>query len=143
MANRFLLYWLPLLIWISGIFLVSSLPGNSFPSEFSILTEYPLHITAFFVLFLLFYRLLHSNNKKVTLKNILLLSLIMTMIVSFIKEAYQLLMPTRSFSLKDILVDGGATTLAMLFVTIRAYRFPLKELLAKELFMLDRNSKNL
>ena len=133
MANRFLLYWLPLIIWISGIFLVSSLQSDSFPAESSILTEYPLHITAFFVLFLLFYRLFHSNNKKATLTRILLYSFILTIIVSLSKECWQLLIPTRSFSLKDILIDGGAAFLAMLLVSIKAYPFPLKALLSKKL----------
>ena len=122
MANRILLYWLPLIVWICGIFLVSSLPSNSFPDEslISVPTEYPLHITAFFVLFLLFYRLLRSNTKKAALKGILLSSLIFTMTVSFSKECWQLLIPTRSFSLKDIVLDGGAAILAMIIVSIRA-----------------------
>jgi hypothetical protein len=90
MANRFLFYWLPLIMWISGIFLVSSLPTKYFLPEHSIPIEYPLHITAFFVLFLLFYRLLRSNHKKAALGGILLSSLIFTMIVSFSKECWQL-----------------------------------------------------
>jgi len=118
MANRFLFYWLPLTIWISGIFLVSSLQSDSFPAESRIPTEYPLHVTAFFVLFLLFYRVFQSDSKKATLKIILLYSFILTILVSVSKECWQLLIPTRSFSLKDILVDGGAATLAMLVVSI-------------------------
>ena len=121
MRNRFLFYWLPLTAWISGIFLVSSLQSDYFPAESTrISIQYPLHITAFFVLFLLFYRLFHSNNKKATLKTILLASFILTIIVSLSKEAWQILIPTRSFSLKDIFVDGGTATLAMLLVSIRA-----------------------
>ena len=121
MTNRILLYWLPLLVWICGIFFISSLPTKYFPaeSESNIPTEYLLHITAFFVLFLLFYRLFSSNRKRTFPCGILLLSFIVTMIVSISKECWQLLMPTRSFSLKDILVDGGATTLAVLLVYIR------------------------
>ncbi|MBC8199056.1 MAG: VanZ family protein [Desulfobacteraceae bacterium] len=98
MAKRFLLYWLPLVVWISGIFVVSSLPSGSYPGKtwFSIIPmEYLLHITAFFVLFLLFYRLFHSNNKKATLTSILLSSFIFTIIVSLSKECWQIFMPTR------------------------------------------------
>ena len=133
MANKSLIYWLTLIIWISGIFLVSSLQSNSFPNESWIPTEYPLHITAFFVLFLLFYRLFQSNNKKAALKTILLYSFIFTIIVSLSKECWQLLIPTRSFSLKDIMIDGGAAFLAMLLVSIKAYPFLLKALLSKKL----------
>jgi len=120
--NRFLFYWLPLIIWISGIFLVSSLPTDSFPTEYKIPIEYPLHITAFFVLFLLFYRLFHSNNKKAKITSILLYSFIFTILFSLSKECWQLLIPTRSFSLKDIFIDGGAATLAILLVSIKASR---------------------
>ena len=136
MRNRVLLYWLPLVVWISGIFLVSSLPSGSYPGKtwFSIMPmEYLLHITAFFVLCLLFYRLFHSNNKKATLTSILLYSFIFTIIVSLSKKCWQLLIPTRSFSVKGLLVDGAATTLATLLVTIRAYPFPLKPISSKKL----------
>ena len=122
MAKRLIIYWLPLVVWISGIFLVSSLPGGSYPCKtwFSIIpTEYLLHITAFFVLCLLFYRVLQFNNIKPGLTNVILYCLICTMIVSISKECLQLFIPTRSFSMKDILVDGGATILAVLVVSVR------------------------
>jgi len=119
MSKRFLLYRLPLIIWICGIFVVSSLPGNSIPStlpESRIPTSYVLHITAFFCLFFLFYRVLNTKEKRVHLTTILLSSLIFTMVVAVSKECWQIFVPTRHFSLKDILVDGGATVLAMLVV---------------------------
>ena len=119
MSKRFLLYWVPLIIWICAIFVVSSLPSNSIPStlpESRISTEYPLHITAFFCLFVLFYRVLSTKEKGAPLTTILLSSLIFTMVVAFSKECWQILLPTRHFSLKDIFVDGGATILAMLVV---------------------------
>ena len=123
MNKRFLYYWLPLLIWISGIFLVSSIPSipsKSFPVEQIIPMEYPLHLTAFFVLFLLFYRLLEHKNKPLPLRNIVLFSIILTMAVAIAKECWQLLIPSRFFSMKDILVDGSAAILAMFALRIRA-----------------------
>jgi len=120
MSKRFLLYWVPLIIWICGIFVVSSIPGNPSPSPSpqvgAFTHEYPLHITAFFCLFVLFYRMLNTKEKRAPLATILLLSLIFTMVVAFSKECWQILLPTRHFSLKDIFVDGGATVLAMLVV---------------------------
>jgi len=117
MSKRFLLYWVPLIIWICAVFVVSSLPGSSFPMrESRIPTSYVLHITAFFCLFVLFYRLLSTKEKRTSLTIILLSSLIFTMVVAFSKECWQILFPTRHFSLQDIFVDGGATILAMLVV---------------------------
>ena len=119
MSKRFLLYWAPLIIWTCAIFVVSSLPSNSIPStlpESRIPTEYALHITAFFCLFVLFYRLFNSNGKNSPLMTIMFSSLILTMVVAFSKECWQLLIPTRWFSVKDIFVDGGAAILAMLVV---------------------------
>ena len=119
MSKRFFLYCVPLIIWIIGIFVVSSLPSKSIPStlpESRIPTEYVLHITAFSCLFVLFYRVLNTQEKRAPLTTILLSSLIFTMVVSVSKECWQIFVPTRHFSLKDIFVDGGATALAMLVV---------------------------
>lgn len=118
MKNRFLFYWLPLIIWISGIFYVSSL--SHFPCKFSpfwskVFGEYPLHLIAFFVLFLLFYRLLRFNNKTDT---IFLYSFAFTMTISLSKECWQILIPTRSFSLKDLMVDGIAALLALVIIKV-------------------------
>ena len=122
MAKRLIIYWLPLVVWISGIFVVSSLPSGFYPAKIGfpiIPTEYLLHITAFFVLCLLFYRVLQFKNIKLGLTNVILYCLIFTMIVSFSKECLQFFIPTRSFSMKDILVDGGAAIFAMLVVSVR------------------------
>lgn len=118
--NRFLLYWLPLVGWISGILVVSALPGGAIPAGPDISLEYPLHITAFFVLFLLFYRLLDLRNKDTSVKSMLLICLVLTMLVAGLKECLQLAAPTRTFSLKDIMVDGAAATLAMGLASIRS-----------------------
>lgn len=118
--NRFLIYWLPLVGWISGILVVSSLPGGTIPAGPDISLEYPLHITAFFVLFLLFYRLLDLRNKDTSVKSMLLICLVLTMLVAGLKECLQLAAPTRTFSLKDIMVDGAAATLAMGLASIRS-----------------------
>jgi len=120
-SKRFLLYWLPLIIWISAIFVVSSLPSKFIPSSLpdsGIPTEYVLHITAFFCLFFLFYRVFRNNVKSAPLGTILLSSFVFTMVVAFPKECWQFLMPTRFFSVKDILVDAGASIWAMLLVTV-------------------------
>jgi len=116
--NRFLSYWLPLITWICGIFLVSSLPSND-SSQFKLgEPSLHIHIIAFFVLFLLFYRLFQSNNKKALLGGIILSSFAFTLIISISKECWQLFIPGRCFSLEDIMVDGGAAFLAMLVVAV-------------------------
>ena len=115
MGNRFLQYWAPLILWIAGIFLVSSIPADSFPQS-KVVSKFPLHFTAFFVLFLLFYRLFHSNSRKQLTAGALLLSFSFTLLISFSKECWQLLLPTRFFSFNDVLIDGGAALLGMLAI---------------------------
>jgi VanZ family protein len=115
--NKFLFYWLPLIIWILGIFFISSLPSNFFPE--SKILKYPLHPIAFFVLFLLFYRVFRLEDRKVLARDILLISFVFTMIISVFKECWQIFIPTRSFSLKDILIDEGAALLALIVVMTR------------------------
>ena len=117
MGTRFLLYWIPLIVWLSGIFLVSSLPTDSFPQS-KVMNTFALHLTAFFVLFLLFYRLFRLNSKKQLSGGVLLASFSLTILISFSKEYWQLFFPTRSFSLNDLLIDGGAALLGILAVSI-------------------------
>lgn len=121
--NRFLFYWLPLIIWICGIFLVSSLPGTFFPQS-KLFSHYSRHFIAFFVLFLLFHRLFRSNGKAVPIS--FLLSFVFTIVVSFFKECWQILIPTRSFGLKDVMFDGSASLLAMLIVVVNGTARNLK-----------------
>lgn len=125
LVNRAVFYWLPVVVWIVGIFVVSAVPNISFPARtgsFFIPTEYLLHITAFFVLFLLFYRLLGSGNRGVSVKGILLACLALTLLVSGLKECWQLMFPTRSFSVKDLLVDAGAAGAAMVVAWLMGQR---------------------
>ena len=96
---------------------------SSLPSDFTEITKITTggilpHIIAFFVLFLLFYRLFRSNGKKVLLGGIILSSFAFTLIISISKECWQLFIPGRCFSLKDIVVDGIAALLAMVVVSL-------------------------
>lgn len=114
--NRFLLYWLPLVIWILGIFVVSFLPSDSYPSETAlpgISADYLLHVTAFFVLFLLWYRMFHTHEKEASVTRKLLLSLGLTVTVAVGKECLQIVAPSRTFSISDMLLDGAAALTAM------------------------------
>jgi len=122
-THRFLFYWLPLIIWITGIFLVSSLPSSSLPQS-KVFSHYSQHFIAFFILFLLFHRLFRSNGKAVPIS--FLLSFIFTITVSFFKECWQILIPTRSFGLKDVLFDSIAAFLAMLVVGVNGTARNLK-----------------
>ena len=116
MGTRFLLYWIPLIVWLSGIFLVSSLPTDSFPQS-RVMSSLTLHFMAFFILFLLFYRLFRYNSGKQLTGGVLLASFSLTILISFSKECWQLFFPTRSFSLNDLLIDGGAALLGILAVS--------------------------
>jgi len=116
-GTRFLLYWIPLIVWLSGIFLVSSLPTDSFPQS-RVMSSLTLHFMAFFILFLLFYRLFRYNSGKQLTGGVLLASFSLTILISFSKECWQLLIPTRCFSLNDLLLDGGAAVLGILAIYI-------------------------
>ena len=117
MANRLLLYWLPLMVWISGIFLASALPSHFFPRS-RVTGSFSLHVTAFFILFVLFYRFFRPTRGKQLAGGVLIVSFAFTLLISFSKECWQLLFATRFFGLNDLLIDGGAALLGMLAVCI-------------------------
>lgn len=123
--NRFLLYWLPLGIWIVGTLVVSALPSGSYPKETALpgfSSNYLLHVTAFFVLFLMCFRLFHSQYKGASRLRTILLSLGITLLVAVCKECLQLVAPTRTFSVADMLLDAAAAVTALLFTWIWLWR---------------------
>ena len=111
-----LVYRIFLILWILGIFYVSLMPN---PAQALLLSDQAnlsiLHSLAFFVLFLLFYFSLTNSSKNLRWKT-LLICLVLTMTVSISKEFCQLFAPPRTFSFKDILVDGTTALVALTII---------------------------
>ena len=124
MKNRLMFYWAPLIILIIAIFVMSVIPNHYLlleePSLLSkIFNQYTQHLFAFFVLFVLCYRLFRIEFMKLSLFRMMLYSFLFTITISFSKEYLQLFIPSRTFNPVDILVDGVGALLGLLGMRIK------------------------
>ncbi len=96
--------WLPAVIMMAIIFLLSSIPGKSITQAGLGYDPYQIsgHFVFFFILYLTFYRATKS----------ILLSLLLTVIYAVADELHQLYTPGRSSSMKDIITDTLAGVVA-------------------------------
>lgn len=99
--------WLPVGLWMGILFALSSIPNlrvsqSNFWDE--ILRSFA-HFLFYIIGYFLFFRAINFENQK---KNFLL-PLILVCFYGFFDEIHQCFIPTRTFQVKDLLVDfsGG------------------------------------
>ena len=90
--------YVPFFFVYSAIFYLSSRTVSELPSD---IPDIIPHFIEYFVLSFLFMRIVRSVEKK----NILL-SLIFLLLLAVLDEVHQIYVPTRIFSMKDVLVDS-------------------------------------
>ncbi len=90
--------YVPFVFVYSSIFYLSSRTVSELPSD---IPDIIPHFIEYFVLSFLFMRIVRSVEKK----NILL-SLIFLLLLAVLDEVHQIYVPTRIFSMKDVLVDS-------------------------------------
>ena len=122
---------LPLLLWIGIIFWIASRPSSFFFQDKKLVFEmprhfiqYPYHVSAFFILNLLFSRCLFSARAAQTARKIEPMSLIGCVFVSMGSEIIQLFVPTRTPAVSDLGLDLVGALFALLF--LRRYPCALK-----------------
>jgi VanZ like family len=103
---------LPLLLWIGIILWVASRPSSFFLEDKKIIFEmprrllqYPYHISAFFILDMLFLRCFLSDSDGEVTRKFEILSLLGCVLVSICSEVIQLFVPTRTASVSDLALD--------------------------------------
>ena len=107
-SQKFVRYWLPVIIWKFATLAVSTLPGKTVASAGNIPYS---SVLAHFAEFLVFSFLLHRAlaNEKLSTKSALILTLIASFAFSVLTEILQLNIPGRVFDYNDILTnDLGA-----------------------------------
>ena len=111
--NKRLSLWLPVLIWASVIFFLSSQPIISDPGfePLDFVIKKGAHVTEYAILFLLLSRALKPRP------NYLQTALMLGLCYAFTDEIHQMFTPGRGASLRDVLVfDFFGLILAYLFV---------------------------
>lgn len=126
-------YFIPALIWMIFIFMMSQTNGNDSSSQSNFIAEIVLkiinidietltyvirktaHMSEYAILFLLIYYGLH---KTITNKSILATSLFITFIYACSDEFHQLFIPGRSGQFKDVLIDTSGALIMLLIIYI-------------------------
>lgn len=112
--KKALIYWLPLLLWMTIIFLLSNQPKViKFEDKITdFVTGKIGHVFEYALLYILWFR---AINIKLTAKN-WKLPMFFTVVYAISDEIHQTFVPTREGKLRDILIDalGGMIGLWLL-----------------------------
>jgi VanZ family protein len=116
MPVRLLKYWLPVVVWALVIFNFSAhgVPkvGPSYWTDF--IAKKAAHILEYGFLALLTYRALLNSGVKIPLAYYI--AIIIPFIYGASDELHQSFTPTRTPTVRDVLIDTAGATLAMWFV---------------------------
>ena len=121
MNKKFIIYWLPVILYALLIFYLSSLSTPLFKVEQVISMKLPdttlivLHIIEYLILSLLLYRAL--NNTKIN--NALTLTILITIIYGFTDEIHQLFVPGRLFSIFDLMANSFGAIIPQSLINIK------------------------
>ncbi len=110
--------WFPVLLWTFLIFFLSSLPKTTYSlggawsyRNLEPYLQYPAHLIEYTALALLWFRaLLRHPIRRRSSERITLCAILLTALAD---ETFQFFIPTRSFSLRDLLMDASGGLLAV------------------------------
>ena len=97
-----LFYWGPVILYILGIFYISSMPSSVMPGSGGIDMS-PLHIAEYFILSSLIYRALEAS--KLSRKKRILLSILLSVSYGITDEFHQIFVPGRTFDFIDMVFN--------------------------------------
>ena len=113
MPKKFYTHYLPAIVWAIIIFILSSVPGDEYPSavfDYSIIA----HILEYFVLAILISRAFKKT------KNQLVWSFLLSALFALSDELHQSFVVYRSSSAGDFLIDMAAIILGIVFYQLMA-----------------------
>jgi VanZ family protein len=113
--SNFFKYHLPLILYCVFIFILSSIPGTTFPKIEFELSDKIIHIILYSGLGLSFYFSFRAQNKIILLKNYaLIFALIFSIFYGYTDEFHQKFVPFRSYDLYDWLTDAVGVILGFI-----------------------------
>lgn len=104
----FFFYWLPVLLLMTTIFILSSRErisvADTYIENFTIFKT--LHILEYGLLYLLIFRAMFKTfSKKVALQTIFIISIFIAILYGASDEIHQTFVPTRQGSIRDVFID--------------------------------------
>lgn len=112
--RKIFLLWTPVLIWTGVLFYFSSIPNlRAVESNFwDEIIRSAAHLFFYCLGYFLFFRAFNFGKKE---KNFWL-PLILTFAYGFFDEIHQSFVPTRTFQIKDLLVDFGGAAMGYFLI---------------------------
>lgn len=113
--RHFVLYWLPPIIWMIIIFIMSSRQRISLADTEveNFLIFKSLHVIEYAFLYLLLFRASFKTfSKKITIQTIFFISIVGAILYAISDELHQTFVPTRQGSVRDIFIDTIGILLA-------------------------------
>ena len=125
-----LIYWLPVIIWMSIIFTLSSFEAARITQVdfLELLIKKAAHLVEYGILWWLIYRaLINTFNKQKNLvtkqPKFVIYSLLFTIIYAISDETHQTLVPTRQGTIRDVFIDtAGAIIAYFIYIYFNSYR---------------------
>jgi len=103
--KRFLIYWLPALVYCLIIFIQSSFPATEHIPEFDF-SDKLLHAAVYAGLGMLLYRALNAMHKRPSIASLVVLSIFMTTLYGASDEVHQYFVPSRHAEFLDFAADA-------------------------------------
>ena len=103
-SKRFLLYWLPLILYCLLIFIQSANPSPEQIPSFRFADKL-LHFTAYAFMGVLFYRAYQTLKLKDNLRMLMLLSAVSASLYGISDEIHQYFVPFRQAEVADVIAD--------------------------------------
>lgn len=102
--KKFLLFWVPVLVWAVVILLISSVPSYRLPKTRLVFLDKIVHLSEYFVFSALMARAFSCASKFVRGKY-LIFTAVLGAVFALLDEVHQIFLPTRSFDLWDLFFD--------------------------------------
>lgn len=113
--RHFILYWLPPIIWMTIIFVMSSRQRISLADTEveNFLIFKSLHVIEYAILYILLFRAtFKSFTKKISNQSIFTIAIISSILYAVSDELHQTFVPTRQGAIRDIFIDTIGILLA-------------------------------
>lgn len=104
---KWIFFWLPPIIWMNLIFLLSSKTriGVSEVQIFNFIIFKTLHIIEYAILYLLLFRGFYLSTKKKPTSKTYIMAFIIAVLYASSDEIHQTFIPTREGTIRDIFID--------------------------------------
>jgi VanZ family protein len=112
-------YWLPVVLWCSLIFYLSSVQDLKTDFDFGyldLILRKMAHVTEYFVLFMLTLRAFENSELSWQKKTIILISVIFSVLYAASDEYHQSFVPTRGPSVIDVCIDSVGVLIGYLLI---------------------------